>query len=215
MAYTTATLVEAELRTDAVFSGSTVPTLTQVTDWIDQESSYIDHITADVYTQTTTTDEYLDYDGGDFLYLRHSPVISVTSLSYNSYPLGSSLGTNWAVKSSGTDYIVEEKSGLIILPATTFTPDTGTRRFKCTYVSGYATTPAIITKLCTKIVADRVLSSMLNQNVNESTDGGSISVGSISIVDPGAYGVQNYKRLKDDIEMLKKEIAVRTGVYRY
>jgi hypothetical protein len=213
--YTTAALVEAELRTDAAFSGSTSPTLTQVTSWITEESAYIDHITADEYTQTTTTDEWLDYDGGDFLYLRHSPVISVSSLSYNKNDLGSSLGEDFEVKTAGTDYILEGKSGLILLPFTSFNPHTGKRRFKVTYVHGFSSTPSTVQKLATKLVVDRVLSSLLNQNVNEGTDGGSISVGSVSIVEPGAYGVGNYRRLKEDIEMLKKELAVRTGVYRY
>jgi hypothetical protein len=55
----------------------------------------------------------------------------------------------------------------------------------------------------------------LNANINEGNDGGSISVGSISITEPASYGVQNYRRLKDDIATLKKELTERTGVYRY
>jgi hypothetical protein len=65
------------------------------------------------------------------------------------------------------------------------------------------------------MVAERVLNSLISQNVNETNDGGSISVGSISIVEPSSYGVNSYKQLKTDIEELKKSIYGTFGVYRY
>mgnify|MGYP006935510409 CR=1 FL=1 len=215
MAYTNATLIEAELRADAAFSGSTVPSLTQVTTWITETDAYIDHLSSNAYAQQTITDEYIDYRGESELILKHSPIISVSSLSYNTNTLGSDLGEGWVVKSEGTDFIVKKEAGTLILPFTTFSPGTGLRKFKCTYVSGYATTPATVQMLATKMVASRVLDSLLSSNVNEGNDGGSISVGSISIVEPGSYGVNTYKEMKSQIKELQADLVRNFSVYRY
>jgi hypothetical protein len=91
----------------------------------------------------------------------------------------------------------------------------GKKRFKIIYTAGAESTPKVVQKLCTKLVAERVLSSLIFDNVNTGNDGGSISVGSISIVEPASYGVSSYKQLKSDIDKLKEDITGGFGVYRY
>jgi hypothetical protein len=129
--------------------------------------------------------------------------------------LGSTLGEAYIAKTANSDYFVYEDAGQILINFENWTPLTGKRRMKVVYTSGYEDVPMVHQAIATKLVAERVLSSLLNNNVNESSDGGSVSVGSISIVEPGAYGVQNYARLKTDIEDLKKKLLQGTGVFRY
>jgi hypothetical protein len=215
MTYTTATLIEAEIRASELFSTATTPSLAQVTTWITETDAYIDHLTANAFAQTTYTDEYIDYNGESELILKHSPVIAVNSLMYNTNTLGSSDGEGFITKAAGTDYIVRPESGTILLPYTTFSPNFGLRRFKATYSAGYATTPAVVQMLSTKMVASRVLDSLFAGNTNSGETGGSISVGSISIVDPANVGVGTYKELKTGIKELQNDLVRNFSVYRY
>ena len=82
MAYTTAEKVQEELLLDTAFSGSTTPSLSTVTDWIEQSDSLIDGETHQSFSATAYTD-FFDYDGSRFLYLDHSPVLTVSSVSEN------------------------------------------------------------------------------------------------------------------------------------
>ena len=215
MAYTTTTLIEAEIRASASLSATSIPSLTQVTNWMAETDAYIDHLSSNSYAQQTVVDEYIDYEGESELILRKSPVISVTSLLYNTNSLGSDLGEGWAIKTSGTDYVLNKPTGTLILPFTSFSPTIGRRKFKTTYVAGYGTTPPVVQMLATKMVAVRIIDSLLSSNVNEGNDGGSISVGSISIVEPASYGVNTYKTLKDEIKNLQTDLVRNFSVYRY
>lgn len=211
--YCEASDVQAELRTTTAFSSSTTPTLTTCEQWISEASAEINRLSGDVFGATTYIQEF-DLDGQCVIQTRHSPIISVTSLLYNQNPLGSSSGTSYLAMTEDTHFTVYKDTGEIVwLP--NFSPVDGRKRVKVTYKGGYLEVPAYIQTLCVKMVAERVLSSLLNSNVNEGSDGGSISVGSISIVEPGAYGVQNFRRLQNDVAESKKALAVGTGVYRY
>ena len=44
---------------------------------------------------------------------------------------------------------------------------------------------------------------------------GSVSVGSISIVEPASYGVNSYKTLRTEIDAMKEDLSKQFGVYRY
>ncbi len=211
--YCEASDVQAELRATTAFSSSTTPPLITVEQWISEASAEINRLAGDVFGATTYTQEF-DLDGQCLIQTRHSPIISVTSFLYNQNPLGSASGTSYLAKTEDTDFTVYKESGEIAW-LSSFHPADGRKRVKVTYKAGYLEVPAYIQTLCVKMVAERVLSSLLNANVNEGSDGGSISVGSISIVEPGAYGVQNYRRLQSDVAEGKKSLAVGTGVYRY
>lgn len=214
-AYTTVGLVQAELQTATEFSSSTLPTVSDIEEWIAEESAYINGIANTVFGSTLYSSEFIDYDGSGDLILENSPLISVTSVQYNNYPLGSALGTSWTTKTLDTDYTVYSDRGIVRLLEDRWTPDPGNKRFCVTYSAGYTTVPYNVRKLATKLVAERVLSTLLQKNINERNDGGSISVGSISIVEPSSYGVASFKQLKADIDALKQEIiSKQTGVFR-
>ena len=215
-AYTTAALIQAELQSSTAFSTGTLPTLAQVTEWIAEESEYINQLSDTIYGSTVYSSEFVDYDGENFIILENSPIISIGSVQYNTNPIGSTLGSSWVAKTEGTDYALYSDRGGIAILYNNFSPETGRKRFCITYTAGYATTPYHIQKLATKIVAERVINTLLQKNVNERNDGGSISVGSINIVEPASYGVNSYKQLKMDIEKLKDELATKQfHVFRY
>lgn len=213
--YTDATAIESELQTTTPFSGSTLPTLITINSWIEEESAQINQDAGTHYGSTADTTE-IDYNGEEVLTLKNSPIITIDLFEYNQNKLGSSLGTDYVTKTEDTDFTVYNASGEIAILFDNFSsPSQGRKRFKIAYTAGYSTTPTLIKKLATKMVTLRVLNTLITKNVNEANDGGSISVGSISIVEPASYGVNSYKQLKEDIEELKKDITKSFGVYRY
>jgi hypothetical protein len=210
--YTDATLVQAELRATTSFSGSTVPTLSQVQQWIVEESDLINRMAGTVFG-VTRYQEYYDYNGDDSIILRHSPVVSLQTVEYNTSALGAV--PSWVTKLSPTDFVLDDVRGELILPMTSFSPSEGKRRFRITYVAGFNPVPLNIQMLATKMVSLRVLNSLIYSNVNTSNDGGTVSVGSITITEPASYGVGSYKQLKTDIAELQSSLLKSNGVYRY
>ncbi len=212
--YTTAGLIESELRASAVFSESTSPTLADVTTWIEQESNQINTDSARVWGQTTYTD-VINYYGEDIIQVKNAPVISVTSVKYSEGSLGTDEYSLTTVMTEDTHYTVDKEKGTITILTRNWSPKYGLKRISIEYSAGYATTPITIQKLATKMVALRVLNTLIQSNVSEGNDGGSISVGSISIVEPASYGVNSYNQLSKDITTLKGELTTGFGVHRY
>jgi hypothetical protein len=213
MAYTTAALVEAELSSSASFSTSSIPTLAQLTTWIAETDAIIDQLSANVYAQSTYVEE-INYEGEDRIVLKHAPILSVTSVQYSPYALGSTEYPGYVTKTANTDYAVFLEKGYIeVLPQ--WSPRSGLKQIKVTYVAGYSTTPAPVQSLATKMVAKRVIDSVMNKDLREKQSGKSISVGSISIVKPTDFGVSSYKTLTSTIDDLKKEIIGGPSAYRF
>jgi hypothetical protein len=210
--YTTAELVQAELRASTAFTSSTTPTLATINIWINEASRIIDSISGTVYGSTEYT-EYFDYEGSDRIQLRNSPIISISSIAENTASAGET--ASWDTQVSETDYLLYENKGEILVVPGKWSPKDGYKNIKIVYTAGYSSIPAKVQMLATKMVTQRVLSSLISSNVEEGNDGGSISVGSISIVEPASYGVNSYKQLKTDIEDLKKELISGFVVLRY
>ncbi len=211
--YTTTSLIEAEIRATTPFSGSTIPTLTQVTTWIEEESNEINQL-AGYNIGETSYSETIDYNGEELIALRHSPLISVNSVLYST----SDLGANYALtttKVEGTDYSYYPETGELVILLSHWSPDSGRKRIQVNYTAGYSTTPMLIQKLATKKVAKRVLDTLVNYNLDQGNTGGSVSVGAISIVEPENLGLSTFKQLKTDMADLENKIVSGFGVYRY
>lgn len=212
--YTTAALVQAELQSSTAFSSATLPALADVTNWINEESAYVNSI-ANLVFGSTAYDQYIDYEGETIIPLDNTPIISVTAVLYNSSYLGqTNYATSWTTLTSEVDYTVYADRSYIQLLMNTIRPTAGIKKFRIQYTAGYATIPLDVQKLVTKLVALRVLDTLLQKNVNERNDGGSVSVGSISIIEPASYGVGSLKKIKSDIELLKTELVKGTKVIR-
>ena len=214
--YITPEQVQAELRADDAFSITTVPTLAQVEQWIDEESSDLDQ-RAGMTFKEVQYETYLDYNGADSLYLKHAPIISIDELEYATARLGTEdYATSWEAKTEDTHFVVYADKGKIVPVFTNWSPREGAKRIKVTYTAGYATIPAVVQKIVTKKVALRVLNSLVNLNVNTGNDGGSISVGSIQIVEPNGISINTLREMKEEIRSYESHLLDRSfGVYRY
>ena len=210
--YSDASLVKSELRASEDFSSTTIPTLSEVSNWIEEESAYIDAKANRVFGVEEYS-EFIHYDGEAYLFVRHTPLVGITTIKYNTSSNG--VTANWVTLTPEVDFVVDTKRGMVVLLSTTYSYSNGYNKFEITYDSGYETLPLQVQMLTTKRVAQRVLNSLLAQNVNERNDGGSISVGDISIVEPGNYGVGSYKQLGTDINKLEEDIVGGFRVFRY
>lgn len=210
--YTTPANVAAELRAEVPFSASTFPTLETCNRWIEEYTDYINDKAGRTFTSTEYT-EYVDIDGPvDRITTRRTPIITLSSFSVNTAAEGSA--PVYVAKTLNTDYIVYEERGEIV-PTVNLTLTDGNKRCKIVYTAGYTNTPGSIQMLATKLVALRCLNTLIGKNVNEGNDGGSISVGSINIVEPASYGVNSYSNLKKDVDQLTNELTGGTSAVRY
>jgi hypothetical protein len=212
MAYTTPELIASSLRADTSFSSTTIPSLDDVNVWINEIDSYIDNL-ANRKFAVSGYEELYHYDREAFLFVRYTPLVSVTTLEYNTSSNGSA--PVWVTLTENTDYIVDLRKGMIVLLTSTYNYGCGYNKFRVNYVSGYTTLPMNVQMLATKLVTQRVLDTLISKNVNERNDGGSISVGDISIVEPSNYGVGSYRQLGADIGKLEESIVGGFRVLRY
>lgn len=210
--YTTATLIESELRAAIPFSTTTSPTLADIEEWIVESSADVNRIAGRVYGSTPYTETY-DYSGTEVLVLKNAPLISVTEVAQSLTPLGNSTYALTDVKTENTDFAVYTDEGEIEI-ISSWSPTYGLKTIKVTYVAGYAEIPKDIQALTTKKVTKRVIDTLLSKDVNEKKSGKSVSVGSISIVKPADFGVAQYKTLSDSINELENSTLTGTGVYR-
>ena len=213
--YTTPTLVQAELSTTETFSTATVPTEAELTTWIGEISDYIDTINgATVGTLAYT--EFIDYDGeAERIQLKNVPVNSVTSFQYSTVALSSTDYPQWETQTADTDYTLYDERGELYIIREQFNPKAGNKRMKVVYNAGNATIPGRIQMLATKMAAKRILDTILTKDVKQKQSGKSISVGSISIVKPAQFGVNQYNTLSNEIDQIKQELLSGSGVYRY
>ena len=210
--YTDATKVQEELRSLIAFTTTTNPTKDTVDRWITEVSELITESAGRPFT-STGYQEYFDYDNQERIQLRNSPLLAITSFEYNTASLGET--ASWVSKTENTHFLTYPQYSEVLLIGSKFVPIAGYRNIRIGYTAGFSSVPLKVQELTTKMVAHRVLSSLIYSNVNEGNDGGSISVGSISIVEPASYGVNSYKQLGLDIDKLSEEITTGFKILRY
>ena len=210
--YTTPEKVQAELRLSTAFSGSTIPTLAQVQEWIREESEEINSLSQRIWGSTTYTDELVDYDGQAIVALKHAPIISIASVEYNLASLGRP--ADWVAKTEELDYDFYKDSGDLIINFNNWSPLVGRKRFRVTYVAGFNPVPLNVQKLCSKMVALRVVESAVGNNVSEGALGGAVSIGGVNVNVASDVGVGSYTNLRNEVSRLQERI-VGSGVMRY
>jgi len=165
------------------------------------------------YGSQSVTDEFYHYYGGA-LAPRNTPLQSVSQVEYNNGDIES---PDYEVLTEDEDYtVILERSQIHFIEG--FSPKHGLKRFKLDYTYGYNSVPSRVKMLATKMVAKRVLDSLLSSDVNQDDAGIDVQVGSIQVKKPSDYGVENYKQLKMEIEKLKEDVVggattFRTNVY--
>lgn len=217
--YTTVSEVAAELGGVTINATST-PSLSQVESWISDASKEIEQLTGRVWSSTSVTSsayEYHDYDGNGFIRPKHTPIISVESLEYETGGLGAS-ATAWSTLSEGRtendEFIVYKEASLIKLHTLKNAPllRAGFQNIRLTYTYGYTSTPVHIKRLCTLLVAKRYIASVANSAASE--EGGGVSAGAISVSDPTNYVVSHIGSVNKELEYLKKEVVPTFKTYR-
>jgi len=215
--YTTASLVEADIRASTAFSSSTSPTLTQVNNWILEESAIIDARAGTIFGSTLVSSDYYDYDGCGIFRFPESPLITLTSLEYNVNAMG--VEASWITLEEGfnKNYLLYEDEAEVEFisgqdSVHKITPKAGKKKFRATYSYGYSSTPLEVQRLATLGVSKRVMMSLLNSQAN--TQGGNIQVGTISVTDPSNYGVGWFKSVNAEIDALYNAIGENLKVFR-
>lgn len=218
--YCTPESVQSELKATTAFSSDTTPSLNTVNTWIEQESAQINRDAGRTYG-VTQYEQFIDYDGAELIQLKHAPIVSISSLLYSTAPYGNDNYTLSATLPNGetltkdTHYGIYENQGEVLINFNRWTPQCGRRRMKITYIAGYTTIPLEVEKLCAKMVALRIMDTVVNDDLNTKKSGKSISVGSISIVKSSDIGVAQYDTIKQEIANLKADVTKTSGVYRY
>lgn len=191
-----------------VIDGTTTPSDTTVEGWIEQESAQLKKDTRRIFGSETFTDEYIDYDGTGIVRTKYAPIISITSFEYES---GTS-SEEWTSLSEGrySDFITYKSEGEINLNTPTYKD--GMQNMRLTYVAGYSEVDDSVVKIVAKQVALRLIGTVLNEQ--GSSQGGAISIGSISIGDPTIFGINNVNRLESEVKTLTTTLG-KSIVYRY
>ncbi len=201
--YTTIALVSTELGGQTIDSSST-PSSTTVESWISQVESEIDMRTGKTWSSTAITDELIDYDGSGYIKLPYAPIISISALSYNTESLSGTASYTSLTSGIGNDYIFYPKDGQVQLINTNV--PAGLQRVKWSGVIGYATVPSYITSLATKMVANRYADATLNGSLSE--EGGSVTVGNISITDPSQFSLSATNSRRAEIDNIFKNMPI-------
>jgi len=146
------------------YDTTSTPTSTMISTWIDEVSAEIDLSTQTSFTVNTTTDEYHDYNSDqNYIILNNSPLIAITTLAYNSQPLG--VSATWVSLTSGeaNDYLTYLSQARIRIHSDNYSIPSGYKNIKVTYTWGRSTVPKTIQKLATIMVCERILDQKMKQ----------------------------------------------------
>lgn len=195
MTYTSLSNVEAYLKT--TFSGSTTPSTTKVNEWITDADTEVDNLTGATFTSGTYT-EYFDLNvATDRVIVSNYPLISVSSISYNT-------GTEWSP--AWTAFTNYRTIGDIIKFDKYVQ---GNNYVKAVYVAGYTTTPPEVEHLATLLVVKKIISS--DDTSNGETE--SLSIGSISLT--SNIGISRISNLDRDIDDYKRRVGRYKTLLKY
>jgi len=204
--YTTVTEISNELN-GYTLNSTTVPSSTTVSGWIEEASKEIDLRTNTIWSSATVSSEYYDYDGSGMLRLDKSPTISMTEVLAESSGIDASSAT-WYELEEGRirtkDFIFYPEEGELLFHGTQ-KPIAGRQNICLTYVWGQTSTPVDIKRLATLITAKRTIQTIVGGSATN--EGGSVSVGTISVSDPSEFGNRRLERMGTEIDRLFRVVG--------
>ena len=199
--YTNILNVSNELNGYSINS-STTPSDVTVLKWIEEASSEIDNATGMVWDKRIVSNEVHDYDGSGTFHTYNNPILSVTSLYKEVNGVGGS-SESWTLLSEGRlstqDFMVYKPEGEIVFHGSRM-PQAGFQNLKVSYSYGFSTTPVFIERLATLMVAKRMIYSV--QSGSATNEGGTVSVGTITVSDPTTFGTNHLKSMSEEINSL-------------
>jgi hypothetical protein len=217
--YTTAELVQAELRLTTEFSPDTLPTDTSIDAWITQASRQVELMTNTIFTRTTTSSELYDWSATTtILNLPVSDLISVTKVEYNIS--GAGVTPSWVTLTEGqdADYIVYTAYNEIEFTRGTNAvvkgyPGYGKQKLRLTYIHGFSTTPLEVQYLTTLIVAKRVVQTLMAYQAN--TKMGEVTVGPVRVADPSQFSINYMRFINDEIDRVANSLALTYKTFKF
>lgn len=203
--YTTIARVSAELN-GFTLNASSTPSSSDVSQWITDASEQVDLMTETVWGSTTVSSEYYDYDGSGILRLENTPIIAVSSLLWESSGINAT--ATWGSLTEGrlatNSFIVYKEEGELQFHGNT-KPSAGYQNICVSYTHGYASIPVKVADLTTKIAAQRVIKTIVDGSATN--EGGTVSVGTISVSDPSNFGNERLRELDNEIKSLSDAIG--------
>ena len=168
------------------------PKQSLVEDWITASENDIDSFTDRKFDAGTETEFFSPQVASYVLWLKRTPITSITSISENT---GTDFVPVWTALTSGVDYITESNDlGLV----RTKVPYYGTKKLKADYVGGSATISLDVKELCVAMVKKRYYESILGIS---SLDTELVSISSIRVSE------KSNDAIKFSVVQLDKEIA--------
>lgn len=217
--YTTAELVQAELRLTTEFSPDTLPTDTTIATWISQASRQVELITNNIFASTVVSSQLFDWAGNtNVLNLPQANILSVIKVEKNISSQGTTPSFITLNEGVDKDYIVYKDYAEIefvkgVNAYLGVYPNYGKQSIRLTYSYGYTTTPLEVQYLTTLLVAKRVIQSLSSYQAN--TKMGQVTVGPVSVADPSQFSINYMRFLNDEIDRLGKDIAVTYKTFKF
>ena len=210
MSYTDYKKVSSQLGGTTLTHTST-PNIADVNEWISEAEAEINERTGFIYSQVTFTDNIYDWEGNDDILRLPFEIVSISSLSYNDQYAGET--PSWTTKTADEDYFVYGESSEIEFNNRKFKPLSGKKRFKVSGVKGKSEVPTIIQRLCTLMVANRVVETVV-QNQAFANSGGDVQVGTIKVGNPSSFSISSVESRNREIERLFDKVVGDFKSYR-
>jgi hypothetical protein len=144
-----------------VFTVNTLPTSTEVDQFINNAEDEIDEELNHAWRSTSIATEYYDYDGSGMLHLKSWPVQGAFASGTDKVECWN--GSTWydlvanKTEGRGDDYWVDYDHGVIYFLA--YAPLVGKRSIRVTYVHGESSVPGWVERLCNLLVAIHLAST--------------------------------------------------------
>lgn len=210
MTYSSVSLVSAALK-GVTINGSSTPSSTDVTTWLQEVDSEIDTIFGRSFTSTTSTFT-VDYDGSGYLRLPVAPIISTSTLIYYKNGLGNSSVSSTSLTEGRTnDFIVYAPEGEIKFFGNN-APTFGYKNVVWTGTYGYATTPAWVQRLATLMAVKRFVGATVSNTAQKG--GRAISVGNLSLGAPSNFSAEQVRQINNEIDSIISSNISATHVFR-
>ena len=204
--YTSVENVSNELNGLTIDSSST-PSSSVVSGWIDEAAAEIEMTTGMLWTSATASSETHDYDGSGILRLYNHPVISVSEVLADSTGVNAT-ATGWYSLSEGRlstqDFLLYKDEGELVFHGIQ-KPQAGYQNIMVSYIYGFATVPTKITRIATLLTARRVIETI--QSASATNEGGTVSVGTISVSDPSTFGNSRLSQIDNELKSLYNELG--------
>jgi len=215
MAYATTDEVASYL--GVTIDGSSTPSATEVSAYLDEATAWIDHITKTSYSSTTVENKIIDFTSDttvtsaasfdstsalnipapvDRIQLPDKDVVSLISCEFNSAPYTSA--PEWVSQDIGYGQDVILINDYIQVLSPTARPRAQIGSVRATYTKGRSSVPAHVRAICVYMTSLRVMEGAQSNSLTEA--GGDIRVGDLEIDEPSGFSTSFIKQTQSSLD---------------